>query len=57
VQDAGIEVVTTTTLGADTNLISPDRKVRRRGVDHLKRLVDINYELGSVILGGINYAS
>lgn len=52
----GIEVVTTTTLGKDTNLISPDAATRRRGVDHLKAMVDINGELGSRILGGVNYA-
>jgi D-psicose/D-tagatose/L-ribulose 3-epimerase len=53
---AGIDVVTTTTLGKDTNLISPDPAVRARGVDHLKLLVDINYELGAKILGGVIYA-
>jgi D-psicose/D-tagatose/L-ribulose 3-epimerase len=52
----GIEAVTTTTLGKETNLISPDAEIRRRGVDHLKRLVDINYEIGARILGGVNYA-
>lgn len=56
VRDAGIEVVTTTTLGADTNLISPEEKVRRKGIDHLRKLVDINNELGSGIMGGVNYA-
>jgi D-psicose/D-tagatose/L-ribulose 3-epimerase len=56
VQDAGIQVVTTTTLGPETNLISPEQKTRQKGVEHLKRLVDINYELGAEILGGVNYA-
>jgi D-psicose/D-tagatose/L-ribulose 3-epimerase len=53
---AGIEVVTTTTLGKDTNLISPDPAVRKKGVEHLKLLVDIDYELGARILGGVIYA-
>ncbi len=53
---AGIEVVTTTTLNESTNLISPDPGIRKKGVDMLKLLVDINYELGSNILGGVNYA-
>lgn len=53
---SNLEVVTTTTLGADTNLISPDANIRRKAIDSLKRLVDINKELGSRILGGVNYA-
>lgn len=53
---ADIEVVTTTTLNEDTNLISPDPSIRKKGVEMLKLLVDINYELGSNILGGVNYA-
>lgn len=52
----GIEVVTTTTLGLDTNLISPDAAIRSNGVKHMKKMVDINRELGSKILGGVNYA-
>ena len=55
-QKVGIEVVTTTTLGRDTNLISPDAALRRRGIEHLKLMVDINGELDSRILGGVNYA-
>ena len=53
---AGIALVTTTTLGKETNLISADEAVRRRGVEHLKLLVDIDYELGAKILGGVIYA-
>ncbi len=53
---AGIDVVTTTTLNESTNLISPDPGIRKKGVGMLKLLVDINYELGSNILGGVNYA-
>ncbi len=56
VTEAGRRVVTTTTLNKETNLISPDPVVRARGVSSLKTLVDINYELGSTILGGVNYA-
>ena len=57
VEKAGIEVVTTTTLNDRTNIISPKAKVRRKGVESLKRVVDINYELGSKIIGGVNYAA
>lgn len=51
-----LEVVTTTTLDAKTNLISSDDTIRKAGVKALKRLVEINKELGSTILGGVNYA-
>lgn len=52
----GIVPVTTTTLGKDNNPISPDPAVRKKGLESLKLLVDINYTLGSAILGGVNYA-
>jgi D-psicose/D-tagatose/L-ribulose 3-epimerase len=55
-KEVGLKLVTTTTLSAETNLISPDPKVRARGVQSLKKLVDINNDLGAPILGGVNYA-
>ena len=54
--ETGLELVTTTTLGADTNLISPDPMVRANGVRHMKLMVDINRAIGSKILGGVIYA-
>jgi len=57
VEEVGIEVVTTTTLSEETNLISPDPDIRARGAEHMKLLVDINVELGSKITGGVNYAA
>jgi D-psicose/D-tagatose/L-ribulose 3-epimerase len=57
VQETGIEVVTTTTLNNDTNLISPDAAVRKNGIESLKMLIDVNLEIGSKILGGVNYAA
>ena len=51
-----IELVTTTTLNDKTNIISPDASIRANGVRSLKLLVDININLGSKILGGVNYA-
>ena len=53
----GIEIVTTTTLSEKTNPISPDSEVRANAVKALKLLIDINIELGSKILGGVNYAA
>ena len=54
--EVGIPLVTTTTLNASTNLISSDPKIRAQGVKSLKKLVDINNELGAPIIGGVNYA-
>ena len=56
VEETGIEIVTTTGLPKESNLIDPDPSVRKHGVDTLKKLVDINIELGSRILGGVIYA-
>ena len=56
-EKVGIEVVTTTTLQKDGNIISPDPDVRKNGVRILKKLIDINNTLGSKIFGGVNYAA
>jgi D-psicose/D-tagatose/L-ribulose 3-epimerase len=57
INEIGIDVVTTTTLNENTNLISPDEKIRRNGIESLKLLVDVNMEIGSTVLGGVNYAA
>ena len=57
VSEVGIEAVTSYGLPKDGNTISPDREIRERGVKLLKKVVDINIELGSKIIGGIPYAS
>lgn len=56
-KEVGIEIVTTTTLNKNTNLIDPDSDIRKNGIKFLKKLVDINVELGVKILGGVNYAA
>jgi D-psicose/D-tagatose/L-ribulose 3-epimerase len=56
VKETGITPVTTIGLPADSNLISPDIKVRRHGIETMKKMVDINIEIGSKILGGVIYA-
>lgn len=57
IKEVAIEIVTTTTLGKNTNLIDPNPEVRKNGIELLKKLVDINVEIGSKILGGVNYAA
>jgi D-psicose/D-tagatose/L-ribulose 3-epimerase len=57
IREVGIEPVTTIGLPADSNIISPEASVRRHGIETLKKLVDINIEIGSKILGGVIYAA
>jgi D-psicose/D-tagatose/L-ribulose 3-epimerase len=53
----GIEPTTITVLNRETNLIDPDIKIRKAGIEFLKKLIDINTAIGSKILGGLNYAA
>lgn len=55
-KETGLELVTTTTLGLDTNMISPDPEIRKNAIRHMKKMIDINVALGSKITGGVNYA-
>jgi D-psicose/D-tagatose/L-ribulose 3-epimerase len=56
-KDAGIEVVTTIGMPRNCNLIDPDPVIRKNGVNKLKKLVDINMEIDSKLLGGVIYAA
>ena len=47
--------ITSTTLGLETNLISEDPVQIENGINHMKKMVDINKIIGSNILGGVNY--
>ncbi len=57
VKEVGIEVVTTIGLPRDSNLIDLNPETRRNGIETLEKLVDINIEIGSKILGGVIYAT
>jgi D-psicose/D-tagatose/L-ribulose 3-epimerase len=52
---AGIDVVTSTVLGARTDITSDDPVVRAAGVDYLRRCVDVTAELGAPQLSGVIY--
>ena len=56
-KNADINLVVTNVLGMDANPIRPDKKVRTKAVEVLKKLVDITQGLDSKILTGVNYAS
>jgi len=57
IKEVDIEVVTTIGLPGDSNLIDPDTEIRRNGINTLKKLVDINIEIGSKIMSGVTYAT
>ena len=57
IKEVDIEVVTTIGLPRDSNLIDPDTEIRRNGINTLKKLVDINIEIGSKIMSGVTYAT
>lgn len=48
--------VTTTTLGLETNPISPDPEIRAAALEHMKLMVDVSKAIGAKISGGVNYA-
>ncbi len=52
-----LDIVMTTTLPAEGNLISPEEEKRTRGIELLKKLIDIGNEIGAELLGGVNYAA
>jgi D-psicose/D-tagatose/L-ribulose 3-epimerase len=54
--DAGIDVVTSTVLGESTDLTSPDPDVRAAGLAYLRRCVDVTAELGAPQFSGVIYA-
>ncbi len=57
IKEVGIEVVTTIGMPQDSNIIHPDPAVRTQGLNTLKKMVDINLEIGSKIIAGVIYAS
>lgn len=52
---AGIDVVTSTVLGAATDITSDDAEVRAAGVDYLRRCIGVTAELGASQLSGVIY--
>lgn len=52
---AGIDVVTSTVLGAGTDITSANPEVRAAGVDYLRRCVEVTAELGASQLSGVIY--
>jgi D-psicose/D-tagatose/L-ribulose 3-epimerase len=51
----GITINTGYGLPAEYNTISPDPAVRQAGIDFSKRLIDLSYEAGAKVFGGMIY--
>ena len=53
---AGIDVVTSTVLGAATDITADDPEVRAAGVEYLRRCVNVTAELGASQFSGVIYS-
>jgi D-psicose/D-tagatose/L-ribulose 3-epimerase len=55
-EDAGIDVVTSTVLSESTDITSDDAAVREAGLKYLRRCVDVTAQLGATQFSGVIYA-
>ena len=53
--DLGLTINTGYGLPAEYNLISPDARVRRSGIEFSKKLIDLSNEAGAKVFGGMIY--
>ncbi len=53
--DLGLTINTGYGMPAEYNIISPDRQVRRAGIDFSKKLIDLSNEAGARVFGGVIY--
>jgi len=54
-RDLGLTINTGYGMPDEYNIISPDPKVRRNGIDFSKRLIDLSNEAGAKVFGGMIY--
>ena len=52
-----IDLVTTCVLNDAANPLSSDPENRKKAIEFLRKIIDINLEIGSNIIGGVNYAA
>jgi D-psicose/D-tagatose/L-ribulose 3-epimerase len=55
-QSIGLGINTAIGLSSAHNLISPEPETRRRGIEFMKRLIDISQQIRAENLTGVNYA-
>lgn len=53
---SGMEIITSTAMGRRYNAISPDEGERAAALEFMKRLIDVSAQVGSKVIGGVNYA-
>jgi D-psicose/D-tagatose/L-ribulose 3-epimerase len=53
----GMEIITSTAMPIDCNAISTSVQERENALNYMKRLIDVSAQLGSRIIGGVNYAA
>lgn len=56
-QDHGLELTFCDALTYETDLSSPQYAVRKKGIEYLKRGLEVVYKLGGNILGGVLYGA
>ncbi len=52
INNLGLEMTAITSMSPETNPVSPDAKIRKAAVEHLKGVIDSAAELGSPVIGG-----
>lgn len=55
--ETGLRPITGVTLTEEQDLLSSDKEVRQTGVEFLKDMSDLARQLGSEVIGGVNYAA
>jgi D-psicose/D-tagatose/L-ribulose 3-epimerase len=56
-KDLGLDINIAYGMPPEYNIISPDKGVRRDGIDFTKKLVDLSNEAGAKIFGGVIYCA
>jgi D-psicose/D-tagatose/L-ribulose 3-epimerase len=52
IKEVGIGAASSYPGSKDANILNPDPEIRKRGIEELKKVVDINAEIGSRVIGG-----
>jgi D-psicose/D-tagatose/L-ribulose 3-epimerase len=57
IKEYDLELIITSALSKDTNIIDPLKEIRNQGVKYIKKLVDLAVKLDSKLIGGLLYAA
>ena len=57
IKEVGIGAASTWPGSRDANILNPDPEIRKRGIEWLKKAVDINAEIGSKVIGGLTFGA